>query len=147
MRFPNRRRRRAARDGSALVVIEDLGIGDGSGVLDDGAADGVDPVLLLLLRIGDEVHRVGARGKLERVGLVESVLRTLHGEARRHGDNAAWPRRARDGGILEPEELPLLQHEPAAPPRLDVLALLRQPAGALRVRPELNAVVIRRCAP
>ena len=52
------------------------------------------------------------------------------------------PRRAHYNGVLEPEELPLLQHEPAAPPHLDVLALLRELAGEVRVRLELNDVVV-----
>nr|KYP48685.1 hypothetical protein KK1_029571 [Cajanus cajan] len=46
-------------------------------------------------------------------------------------------------GLLRTSSAPLTD-EPAAPPRLDVLALLRQPSGALRVRPELHAVIVRR---
>jgi len=128
--------------GGVVIVIDDLGIGDGSGVLDDGAADRVDPILLLLLGVGDEVHGVGARGELEGVGLVEDVFGAFDGEARGDGDHAAWTRRTRDGGVLEPEELALLEDEPAAAPGLDVLALLGEPAGPLGVRPELDAVVI-----
>ena len=124
------------------IVIDDLGIGDGSGVLDDGAANRVDPILLLLLGVGDEVHGVGARGELEGVGLVEDVFGAFDCETRGDGDDAAWTRRARDGGFLEPEELALLEDEPAAAPGLDVLALLGEPAGALGVGPELDAVVI-----
>lgn len=94
-------------------------------MLNYGSSDGIDPVLLLLLGIGDEVHGVGARGELERELLVQHVLRAFHCEASGDGDHAARPRSARDVRLLEPEELSLLQHEPAAPPRLDVLALLR----------------------
>jgi len=110
--------------GRVAIIIDDLGIGDGSGVLDDGATDGVDPVFLLLLGISDEVHGVGARGKLEGVGLVEDVFGAFDSETRGNGDDAAWPRCACDGGILEPEEFALLQDEPTAAPSLDVLALL-----------------------
>ncbi|MED6192273.1 hypothetical protein PIB30_008799 [Stylosanthes scabra] len=78
------------REESPLVVIGDLRVSNRSRMLNNGATDGVDPILLLLLRIGDEVHRVGARGKLERAGLVdECVLRALNGEATRHGNDAA----------------------------------------------------------
>ncbi|GMN41326.1 hypothetical protein TIFTF001_010551 [Ficus carica] len=126
------------------VVIDDLGIGDGARVLDDGATDGINPVLLLLLGVGDEVHGVGPGGELEGVLLVEDVLGALDGEAGGDGDDAAGPGGTGDGGVLEPEELPLLQDEPAPPPRLYVLALLRQPAAALRSRPELHAAVVVR---
>ena len=111
-------------------------------MLDDGATDGVDPVLLLLLGIGDEVHGVRARGKLKRVGLVEDVFGAFNGEARGDGDDAARLRGACDGGVLEPEEFALLKDEPTAAPGLDVLALLGEPAGALGVRPELDSVVV-----
>lgn len=135
---------RTERSAIGAIVIDDLRIGDGSGVLNDGASNGVDPILLLLLGIGDEVHRVGARGELERVLLVDHILRALHRQARRHRNDAARLGGARDGGVLEPEELPLLQHEPPPSPRLDVLALLRQPTASLWIRPELHAVVVVR---
>jgi len=111
-------------------------------VLDDGATDGVDPVLLLLLGIGDEIHGVGARGKLKCVGLVEDVFGAFDGEARRDGDDTAWSRGACDGGVLEPEEFALLKDEPTAAPGLDVLALLGEPSSSLGVGPKLDAVVV-----
>lgn len=78
------------------VVVDDLGIGDGSGVLDDGSADGIDPLLLLLLRVGNEVHGVLAGGELESELPVQDVLGALHGEARGDGDDAPWDRGAGD---------------------------------------------------
>ena len=108
-------------------------------MLDDGSADRVDPLLLLLLGVGDEVHGLGRGGELEGELAVEHVLGALDGEAGGDGDDAAGHRRAGDGGVLEPEEPPLLEHEPPPPPRLDVLALLGQPPGALRPVPELHA--------
>lgn len=124
-------------------------------MLNYGAADGIDPLLLLLVGIGDEVHGGGGGGELEGAGLVDDVLGPLDGEAGADGDDPA-----RDGGagdavvVLEPEELALLEDEPAAAPGLDVVALLGEPPGSLRVRPELDPVVVfrirvltRRCSP
>ncbi|RZR72672.1 hypothetical protein BHM03_00015740 [Ensete ventricosum] len=126
-------------------VVDDLGVGQGPGVLDDGAADGVDPLLFLLLSIGDEVHGLGPGGDLEGEGTVEDVLGALDGEAGGDGDDAARGGGAGDVGVLEPEELPLLQHEPPAAPRLDVLPLLCQPPRPLRVRPErYTSLLLRR---
>ena len=118
---------------AVAVVVDDLGIGDGSGVLNDGSADGIDPLLLLLLGVGDEVHGLAAGGELEGELAVKDVFRPLDGEAGGDGDDATGNGGAGDVGLLEPEELPLLEHEPTAPPRLDVLPLLVQPPGALRV--------------
>lgn len=108
-------------------------------MLDDGAADGVDPLLLLLLGVGDEVHGLRRGGELEGELPVERVLGALDGEAGGDGDDAAGHRRARDARVLEPEEPPLLEHEPPPPPRLDVLPLLVQPPRALPAVPELHA--------
>lgn len=124
-------------------------------MLDYGAADGVDPLLLLLVAVGDEVHGGVGGGELEGAGLVNDVLGSLDGEAGADGDDAARNGGAGDAvGILEPEQLPLLQDEPAATPGLDVVALLGEPSGSLRVRPELDPVVVfrvrvltRRCSP
>ena len=124
------------------IVIEDLVIGNRSRVLNDRSADRIDPILLLLLRIGDEIHGVAPSGELEGELAMEDVLGALDGEAIGDGDDAAGAGGAGDGGLLEPEELPLLQHEPAAAPGLDVLALLGEPAGALGRGPELDAVVV-----
>ena len=44
--------------------------------------------------------------------------------------------------ILEPQELPSLEHEPPSAPGLDVIALLCEPPRSLRVRPELYSFVI-----
>jgi len=68
--------------------------GIGSGVLDDGATNGVDPVLLLLLGIGNEVHGVGACGKFKCVRLVKDVFGAFNGKAVGDGDAAAWSRGA-----------------------------------------------------
>jgi hypothetical protein len=108
-------------------------------VLDDGAPDGVDPLLLLLLGVSNEVHGLARRGELEGVGSVEDVLGALDGEAGGDRDDTAGHGSARDGRFLEPEEPPLLEHEPPPPPCLDILALLGQPTHALRGAPELNA--------
>lgn len=86
------------------IIIDDFIVGDGLGVLNDGAADGVDPLLLLLLGGGEEVHGGIGGGELEGAGLVDDVLGALHGEARGHGDDATWRGGGRDGeGVLEPE--------------------------------------------
>lgn len=107
-----------------------------------GPSNRVDPVLLLLLRVGDEIHGVVPRRQLESELLVENILGSLDGEAGGHWNDATRRGGARDVGILEPEELPLFQNEPPAPPCLDVLALLGEPPGAFWVRPELDAVVL-----
>lgn len=124
------------------IVVNYLRFGHRPRVLHDRPADRVDPLLLLLLRIGDEEHGVLIGGDLEGEGLVEDVLGALHGEAAADGDDAARLGEAGDAGVLEPEELPLLEHEPAAAPRLDVVALLAEPAGALRLGPELDSGVV-----
>lgn len=106
-------------------------------------SDGVDPLLLLLLGIGDEVHGVvRGGGELEGAGLVEDVLGAFDGEARADGDDATWGGGGGHVGVFEPEELALLEDEPAAAPGLDVLALLRQPGGAFGVGPVLDARVV-----
>lgn len=128
-----------------MIVIDDLGVGEGEGVLDDGSPDRVDPILLLLLGVSDKVHSFSrGTGELESAGLVDDVLGALDGLAGGHGENAARSGGAADVGVLEPEELPLFQDEPAAAPGLDVVALLGQPPGALRLRPELDAAVVLR---
>lgn len=71
------------------IVIDDFGIGNRSGLLNDGAADRVDPILLLLLGIGDEVHSLSIGGELESEGFVEDVFGALDGEAIADGDDAA----------------------------------------------------------
>ncbi|KAL6967658.1 hypothetical protein U1Q18_033466 [Sarracenia purpurea var. burkii] len=126
------------------IVIDHLRFSDRPRVLHYGPANRVDPLFLILLGVGDEVHGVAIRGELEGVGLVEDVLGALYGEARAHGDDAAGDGSAGDGGVLEPEELAVFQDEPPATPGLDVLALLREPAGALGVIPELHSLVFLR---
>lgn len=111
-------------------------------MLHDRPSDRVDPVLLLLLRVRDEVHGLGPSGELERELLVEHVLGALDGEAGGHGDDAARRGAAGDDGFLEPEEFSLFEDEPAAAPRLDVLALLGQPAGPLGGGPELDTAAV-----
>jgi hypothetical protein len=108
-------------------------------VLDDGAADGVDPLFLLFLGVGDKVHGLGGGGELEGELAVEHVLGALDSEAGGNGDDTAGNRGPRHGGVLEPEEPALLEHEPPPPPRLDVLALLGEPPRPLRPVPELYA--------
>lgn len=125
-------------------VIDDLGIGNRSRVLHDGTTDRIDPLLLLLLGVGEEVHGVLVGGKLEGAGLVEDVFGALDSEAGAYGDDATRGGGSGDVGALEPEELALFEDKPAAAPGLDVLALLGKPAGALGVRPELDAAVVLR---
>ncbi|CAL9123578.1 unnamed protein product, partial [Musa textilis] len=107
-----------------------------------GAADGIDPLLLLLLGVSDEVHGLAPGGDFEGEGAIEDVLGALDGETGGDRDDAAGSGRAGDGGVLEPEELPLLQNEPPAAPRLDVLPLLRQPPRPLRGGPERHALLL-----
>nr|GMD22286.1 hypothetical protein BHM03_00015740 [Ipomoea batatas] len=108
------------------IVIDDLRVGERSGVLNDGAADGIDPILLLLLGVSDEVHGVTASGELERKGLVEDVLGALDGEALVDGDDAARDGVGSGGGgrVFEPQKLSLLENKPTTAPGLDVVALL-----------------------
>lgn len=113
-------------------------------MLDNGATDGVDPFLLLLVGVSDEVHGVAVGGKLEGELLVEDVLGTLDGEASAHRDDATRLRFVGDVGALEPEELASFENEPAASPSLDVVALLGEPASSLRGRPEIHALVVLR---
>ena len=146
------RRLRVIRDNLALhgvgataglvVVIDDFGVAgdDRARLLHDGTADGVDPVLLLLLGVGDEVHRPVARRYLEGEFAADRVLRSLDREAGAHGDDSPGARAAIDNAILEPEELSSLQNEPPPPPRFDVLALLVQPSRPLGAVPELYVV-------
>ena len=49
----------------------------------------------------------------------------------------------REAMLLEPEDAPLLQDEPTAAPRLDVLPLLHKPTLALWGCPELHTFVTR----
>lgn len=73
-------------------------------MLDDGAPDGVDPLLLLLLGIGDEVHGILAGGgELEGTGFVDDILSALDGQAGADRDHAAWNGAAGDVAVLEPE--------------------------------------------
>lgn len=44
-----------------VIVIDDLRIGNRSGVLHDGPSNGIDPIFFLLLRISDEVHSLISR--------------------------------------------------------------------------------------
>lgn len=94
-------------------------------MLDDRASDGVDPLLLLFIGIGDEVHGVLAGGgQLEGTGFVYDVLGTLYGQAGTHRDHATWSGGAGHVAVLEPEKLTLLEDKPTATPGLDVVALL-----------------------
>lgn len=111
-------------------------------MLNNRSTNRIDPVLLLLLRIGDEIHRLAPRRHLERKLPIKNILCALDGEAGGNRDDTAWSGRAGDGRFLEPEESSLFQDEPAAAPRLDVLTLLGEPAGAFGVGPVLNAVVV-----
>lgn len=129
---------------SPAIVIDDLWIGDGARVLNNGSPNWIDPILLLLLGVGNEVHSLVASWELESKLFVEDVLGAFDGEAGGRWNDATRSGGAGDGGFLEPEELALLEDEPAATPGLDVLALLGEPAGTLRNRPELNAAVVVR---
>ena len=62
-----------------------------------GPSDGVDPILLFLLGIGDEVHGIGSGGEFESVLSVEDVFGALDCKASGHGDDATWLRDAGDG--------------------------------------------------
>lgn len=79
---------------------------------------------------------------IEGVGLVEDVFGAFDGEARGEGDYATWTRRMRDGRVLEPEKLALLEEELVVVPYLDVLALLGDPADPLGVQPELDTIIV-----
>lgn len=73
-------------------------------MLNDGATNRIDPILLLLIRVSEEEHGGVRGGEFERRGLTEQVLGALNGEAIGHRDDAAG-----DGGgcsgvgwVLEP---------------------------------------------
>lgn len=132
------------RSSSVAIVVNDLGIGDRAGVLNNWSPDGVDPIFLLFLGIGDEVHGLSASRKLESELFIQDVLGAFDGEAGGHRNDASRPGGAVDDGFLKPEKLALLEDEPAATPGLNVLALFGEPAGAFRVRPELDAAVVVR---
>ncbi|CAL5353121.1 unnamed protein product [Camellia sinensis] len=124
------------------IVINNLRFSNRSRVLNYGTPNRVDPLFLVLLRIGDEVHGEAIGGELEGEGLVEDVLGALDGEAGGDGDDAAGEGGACDGGVLEPEELALFEDEPAATPGLDVVALFGEPTGALGVGPVVYSFVV-----
>lgn len=67
-----------------------------------GPSNRVDPLLLLLLGVGDEVHGVLVGGELKGAGLVEDVLGAPDGEAGAHWDDTTWRGVAGDVGVLEP---------------------------------------------
>jgi hypothetical protein len=108
------------------------------GEMNDAVADGVDPLLLLLLIVGDEVHGLSEGGELEGELAVEHVLGAIDGAAG-DGDDAVGDQGPHHGGVLEPEESALLEHEPPLPPRLGILTLLVQPPRLLHPMPELDA--------
>jgi len=111
-------------------------------MLNDRASDGIDPLLLLLIAVCDEVHGLSARRKLEGKWFVEDVFGSLDSQAGTDRNNAARIRIPCDVILFEPEELSLLQNKPPAPPCFDVLTLLHQPSRTLRAVPEVDAVVI-----
>ena len=74
--------------------------------------------------------------------LLDDVFGAFDGEARGEGDYATWTRRMRDGRVLEPEKLALLEEELVVVPYLDVLALLGDPADPLGVQPELDTIIV-----
>ncbi|KAJ7982573.1 hypothetical protein O6P43_001684 [Quillaja saponaria] len=97
-------------------------------MLNYGPSNRVDPFLLLLLAIGDEVHRGIAGGEFEGTGFVHNVLGALNSEANTHWDDASWCGRAGDiMGILEPKELTLFKDEPVSMLGLNEIALFGEP--------------------
>jgi hypothetical protein len=70
---------------------------------------------------------LGEGGELEGELAVEHVLSAIDGEEGGDGDDAMGDRGPRNGGVLEPEEQALLEHELPLPPHLGILALLVQP--------------------
>ncbi|KAJ4720031.1 hypothetical protein OWV82_007928 [Melia azedarach] len=93
---------------SLAIVINDLRISHRSRVLNYGPSDRVDPVLFLLLRISDEVHRFSSRTQLKSVLFVQHIFSSLNSETRSNRDDATWLGGTSDGGLLEPEEFTLL---------------------------------------
>lgn len=96
-------------------------------MLYDGAANGIDPLLLLLITVCDEVHGLSARRELEGEWLVEDVFGSLDSQTGANRNDTTGIRIPCDVIFFEPEELSLLQNKPPAPPCFDVLALLHQP--------------------
>ena len=65
------------------------------GVPNDRPADGVDPLLLLLIRVSHEEHRLAVRRELESVRPVDDVFCALDGQATADVDDAPRYRRLR----------------------------------------------------
>lgn len=107
----------------AAVVINNFIIGNRPGVLYNWSTDGVDPIFLLFLGISYEKHGLGPGGELKSVLLVEYILGAFDREASSSWNHPTRYRTSGDRRFLEPEELSLLQNEPAASPSLNVLPL------------------------
>lgn len=113
-------------------------------MLHNGAADRVDPFLFLLLGISNEVHGVLAGGEFKSKGFIECVFGTFDSKAIGDGNDASGNGilYGRIKRILKPQQFSLFQNKPTAAPGFDVLALLGEPAGPLRIGPEIYAVVV-----
>ena len=100
------------------------------GVSHNSFSDGVDPILLLLLGVCDEVHRITLCRELECIRFVDDIFCALHREALIDRDASSRLGRPCDRSFFEPEDLAVFQHEPSLAPRLDELPYqpINQPA-------------------
>lgn len=90
---------------------------------DNGSSHGIDPILFLLIRICNEIHRLLVRGKLECMLFVQNICRASYGTARGNRDDSTGPGISANMVVFEPEEHALFEDEPAATPGFDILAL------------------------
>ena len=120
------------------IIIHNLWFGHRPGMLNNRSTNGVNPLLFLLIRIGNKIHSLSTHGKLKGEWSIENIFSTFDGETCRDRDDASWFGGSRNDAFFEPEELPSLQDEPPAAPRLYVLSLLHKPSCSFWIAPEID---------
>ena len=118
------------------IIIHNLWFGHRPGMLNNRSTNGVNPLLFLLIRIGNKIHSLSTHGKLKGEWSIENIFSTFDGETCRDRDDASWFGGSRNDAFFEPEELPWLQNKPSPAPCLDILTLLHEPSGAFGIDPE-----------
>lgn len=129
--------------GEVTVVIHHFRLRYRAGMLHYGSAYRIDPLLLLLIRVRDEIHGLLTGGELESKLLVENILRPFDSEASGDLDDATGLGIPRNVAIFEPEKLTAFEDKPTATPRFDVFALFHEPSRALGADPEVSLGIRR----